>query len=66
MRRTETELNLTVSNPLNQQLDVVVGISRPLAGDGVEVVGEDSQVRVALPGGMYAGQSVSRALQVLR
>ena len=64
MRRTEEELTLSLSNPENRQLDVVVEISQRLAGDDVEGTDGNSQVRFVLPDGMHAGQSVSRTWRV--
>lgn len=66
LRKSERQLTISLSNPRNEELRVVVEVSQSLSGDGVEVTDGCSQVSFDLPDGMEAGQSQTRVLQVCR
>jgi chondroitin AC lyase len=60
VHRTPGAVSLCVANPLNAAAVVTVWTDLPIAGDGVVARDGGWAVRVALPGGDLAGQSVVR------
>ena len=63
LRESPEKLAIAVSNPRNEKATVQVEVSRPLDGEGVEVLNGSvrSRITLELPGGMEAGKSVTRA-----
>jgi chondroitin AC lyase len=66
LRQGEDELSISLANPKNEELRLVVEVSQLLSGDGIETADADSQISFHLPGGMEAGQSQTRVLQICR
>ena len=65
VRQRGERLVITAANPRNRKMTVNVTVSRQLNGKGVrKAAGGDSRVKIDLPGGMYAGQSVVRTVDV--
>ena len=58
-------LTITAANPRNRKMTVNVTVSQRLKGEGVSKAEKGgSRVKVDLPGGMYAGQSVTRVVHL--
>ncbi|MDP6778434.1 MAG: polysaccharide lyase family 8 super-sandwich domain-containing protein [Candidatus Latescibacteria bacterium] len=65
VRRRGKRLAVTAANPRNRKMTVNVTVSKRLSGEDVRRCGKgSSRVRIDLPGGMYAGQSVTRNVSV--
>ncbi len=65
VRQRGGRLAITAANPRNRKMTVNVTVSRKLKGEGVsEAVKGASRIRIDLPGGMYAGQSVTQVVRV--
>lgn len=62
LSENEGEIQLAVSNPENKELSFTVEMNMPLAGEGCLWSDQDkiSRIKVDLPDGIYAGQTVVR------
>lgn len=63
LREIAGRLQVTVSNPQNQALEVNLQIDRALEGEGSTSIPEGSRLRFILPAGAQAGRSISHVFQ---
>ena len=65
LRRSRDEVRLSISNPRNRPLTVMVKVNQRLRGPGCEPTdGAGTQIVFDLPGGDEAGRSVTRTLRI--
>ncbi|MCX7016268.1 MAG: polysaccharide lyase 8 family protein [Candidatus Sumerlaeota bacterium] len=63
-RKMDRKLEISVSNPEHQPLEVIVTVNQPLKGEGAEPAGAGAtRITFVLPGELYAGQTVTRSFE---